>query len=87
MKDRFSSHAPGLTAPLDEGFEVTPDDAVDLPEVTRAVFLGQGGDLAVQFPSGNEVVFRNIKSGVLYPLRLSRILATGTTASDLLGLV
>ena len=87
MNDRFSHYSPGLTAPLNDGFNVSPDDTLDLPEVTRAIFLGQGGNLAVRFPTGAEVVLTGLKPGVIYPLRLSRVLATGTTASDMVGLI
>ena len=63
-----------------------PDDAADLPHVTRALYVGGGGDVAVRMMGGGEAVFRNLQAGSLIPIRATRILAAGTTAGDLVGL-
>ena len=87
MKDTFSGFTHGLTAPLRGGFDITPDDTSELSEVTRAVYVGQGGDMAIELSGGGSVVLKGLKPGVIYPLRLARVLATGTTATDLVGMV
>lgn len=87
MKDVFSNHSMGLTAPLADAFNIVPNDLAELREVTRAVYIGQSGDLAVEFVGGSEVILRGLKAGTIYPLRLARVNVTGTTASDCLGLV
>jgi hypothetical protein len=36
--------------------------------------------------SGATVVFTGMQGGMIYPLRVARVLATGTTAAGLVGL-
>lgn len=87
MTDRFADTAPGLDAPASDGFAITPDDATDLVETTRALFVGSAGDIALVLASGAALTFANVASGTLLPLRARRIEATGTTASAIIGLV
>lgn len=87
MPDRFSSNAPSLTAPASHGFSIAPSDTLDLPEATRAVYVGSGGTLALRLVSGATVTLSGVPGGTLLPLRSDRILATGTTAGALVGLV
>ncbi|EPE99920.1 hypothetical protein RGCCGE502_01496 [Rhizobium grahamii CCGE 502] len=86
MSDRFASHAPSLTGPASAGFAIVPNDNLDLPEITRAVYVGIGGDLAVTLASGQVLTFASVSDGSLLPLRVSRVHATGTTAEGVLGL-
>ncbi|MCM2473742.1 hypothetical protein HGO38_09665 [Rhizobium sp. CG5] len=87
MTDRFSNVQPSLAGPAFSGFPITPDDDLDLAETTRAIYVGQGGDLAVTMVSGASLIFSDVPSGSLLPLRVSRVLSIGTTASSLAGLV
>lgn len=48
--------------------------------------MGGGGDVAARLLGGDETVFRNLPSGSLIPIRVARVLASGTTATDLIGL-
>ena len=86
MKDDFASYDPGLTAPAAAAEAITPSDTEELQSVTRAIYLGQDGDLNVVMKSGDTVLLRNLQGGVFYPLRVSQVLATGTTAADIVGL-
>ena len=87
MLDRFAHSEASLSGPASTGFTVTPDDGADLPETTRAIYVGIGGNLAVQMLSGETLTLSNILPGSLLPLRVTRILATGTTAAAIAGLV
>jgi hypothetical protein len=87
MSDRFASHTPSLTGPASSGFPITPDDALALPETTRALYVGIGGSLVVEMASGAVLTFAGVADGALLPLRVSRVRASGTTASGLIGLV
>ncbi|MEP2473678.1 MULTISPECIES: hypothetical protein [Rhodobacterales] len=86
MNYNFESMTPGLTAPASDGVAVTPSDQDDLDFATRALYVGGTGDLAVQLISGNNITLRGLQGGNLYPLRVARVLATGTTATDIVGL-
>lgn len=86
MADEFSSYRGGITAPATKGAAVTPSDTVALAQTTRALFVGETGDLAVRLMSGDEVTLLNAAAGLIYPLRVTHVLATGTTAGGLVGL-
>ncbi len=84
--DTFADHAVGLTAPATRPETITPNDSADLSHTTRALYVGQTGNVRVQMVSGDIVTLANMQGGILYPIRASRVFATGTTASDLVGL-
>ena len=86
MQDAFADHAVGLTAPATHAATISPLDAVDLARATRAIYVGQTGNVRVQTTSGDIVTFANLQAGVLYPIRVARVFQTGTTAADLVGL-
>ncbi len=86
MQDAFADHAVGLTAPASRAEVVTPSDTVDLGYATRALYIGQTGNVRVLTASGDTVVFANLQGGVVYPFRVNRVFATGTTAADIIGL-
>ena len=85
MTDSFRSHTRSLTSPPEHAASILPDDAADLAQVTRALYVGGGGDVAVRI-GGETAVFTGVPGGTLLPVRVSRVLASGTTASGILGL-
>lgn len=80
----------GLLSSAGHAAELVPDDALDLETIPKALYLGTGGDLVVigeDAPADAAgVTFRNLPDGALLALRARRVLATGTTAGDILGL-
>ncbi len=86
MTDTFKSHTRGLTSPPEHAVAIVPSNTQDLAVVTRALFVGQAGDLAVLMIGGESVTLANVPAGTLLPLRVARVLATGTTATALIGL-
>ncbi|HWU62074.1 MAG TPA: hypothetical protein VN112_08645 [Ensifer sp.] len=87
MTDRFSDNTPSLTAPAAHAFPITPSDGTSFAETTRAIYCGVAGDVVAIMLSGAVVTFANVSAGTLLPLRATRIVASGTTASGLIGLV
>lgn len=87
MPDRFAEHATGLDSPASHGFAVSPSDGADLPDVTRAIYVGGSGAVAATLASGAEITLAGIAAGTVLPLRIRRIKATGTTATFILGLL
>ena len=87
MSDRFANTQPTLSAPATSGFAITPSDSIDAPETTRALYVGGSGHLSVRMLSGETVTFTNVSAGCLLPLRVTRVLLTGTTATSITGLV
>ncbi|MFK5980274.1 MAG: hypothetical protein QM488_15435 [Rhizobiaceae bacterium] len=87
MKDRFETRSADINGSAVDGFAITPDDASELDEITRAIFIGTAGDVAIVLASNTELLFRNVGSGTILPIRARFVKATGTSAADLLGLV
>jgi hypothetical protein len=86
MTDRFDYTSPSLSGPAAHGFAITPNDASNLAETTRAIYVGSAGDIALTMQSGATITLVAVNSGTVLPVRAIKILATGTTAASLVGL-
>lgn len=86
MGDDFSGHDTSLTSPAIGAAIIIPSDSVALPSTTRAIYVGGSGNLRLQFMSGEVVTLTGVQAGVIYPVRALLVLATGTTATGLVGL-
>lgn len=72
--------------PAANGYAITPGDDA-LPNPTRGIMVGSNGNVSVRFIGGDEVVLlRNLTAGVVYPLQLSHVFASHTTATNIVGL-
>jgi hypothetical protein len=71
------------------GEAITPNDSTDLTDKGfRAIYVGTGGDVAIEHVSGGTpVVYANVPSGTILPVKIGQVNATGTTASNIVGLV
>ncbi len=69
-----------------DAFSIAPSDSNDLADVPRAIWVGTGGNVALAMASGN-VTLQNVPDGTMLPVRPSRVRATGTTASNMVGLL
>lgn len=87
MVDRFANTQASLSGPASSGFSITPNDTTDLTETVRALYVGGGGNLSVTMLSGEVLTLANVFAGSILPLRAVRVRATGTTATDIVGLV
>lgn len=87
MTDTFANTSDSLTSPASNCFAIVPNDGADLPVNTKAIYIGSGGTLVVlAMNAETPVTLRNTIAGSILDLRVRRILATGTTAQDLVGL-
>lgn len=86
MADEFHDHQTGLTSPAWGAAAITPSDTVQIPLTTRAIYVGQGGDLRLRMASSDLVTLVAMPAGALLPLRVTQVMATGTTATALVGL-
>jgi hypothetical protein len=86
MIDMFKTHARSLTSPPEDAASITPGDAgSELSHVTRALYVGVSGDLALLMQGGATVVLRGVPSGSFLPLRVRQVLAAGTSADGIVG--
>jgi hypothetical protein len=73
--------------PAPNGYAITPNNSTDLPNNIRAIYVGSAGDIKVDFvDSGSGVVIKNATAGSILPFQVKRVYATGTTATNLVGL-
>ncbi len=60
---------------------VTPSDSVNLAGPTTALWVGGAGTITAVMMNGDTCLFSGIPSGVVLPIRCTRVNATGTTAT------
>lgn len=78
----------GLTGPAKRLAAITPDDASDLPNPVRSIYVGTAGatgSLRITDLSGAVVNLTGLASGIFHPLGALKVHATGTDVSDLVG--
>ena len=70
-----------LTAP------VTPSDTVNLPlGIATCLFIGVGGDVVIFSPNTSVgVLHKNVGAGTVMLTQATRVLATGTTATNIVA--
>jgi hypothetical protein len=87
MADKFESNATGLTSPADSAASVTPNDSTDLTTATRGLYIGGAGNVKVDMVGeGTAVVYSGLVVGTVYPIRVTRVYATDTTATNIVAL-
>ncbi len=85
-QDSFQYMGKSLESPADNAVAVTPSDGADLTNTSRALFIGTSGNITVYMKDqSTAVLFTNVPVGVL-PIRVDRVLSTGTTASGIVAL-
>ena len=70
----------------EDAFSITPDDGNDVAIETRGLVAQVAGNVKVTMKTGATVTL-GIAAGVVIPVRVTRVWATGTTATGLVGLV
>lgn len=63
---------------------VTASDATVLP-VTRGLYVGGTGNLAVRMADGMTITFNSVPVGI-FPIQVDQVLSTGTTATNIVAL-
>jgi hypothetical protein len=77
----------GSSEPSSNPFVVALSDTVDLTRVAKALYVGGSGNIVlIAEDSDTALTFSNVPSGYILPVRVRRILLTGTTATNILGL-
>ncbi|HEX9805533.1 MAG TPA: hypothetical protein VGA34_01445 [Alteraurantiacibacter sp.] len=85
--DSFSSHSDAVDAPARNCFAIEPSDTVPLVSITKAIYVGNSGDVALKSVDAvNNVNFASVPAGTILPVRAEFVRAAGTTATGLVGL-
>ena len=86
MADNFQEYNTGLDSPAESVESVTPHDTTELTIVSRALYVGVAGDVAVLMSDDTTSTFVGVLAGSILPIRVKRVNATGTTATSILSL-
>ena len=74
-------------APAQNCFAIEPSDTAELAAVTKALFIGEGGDVTLRTLRGTaDVTFRNLPNAYVLDVRAIAVRATGTSAGNIVGL-
>lgn len=72
---------------------VTPSNTVDIPSITGGtsnngcvLYVGGAGNLTVDTVGGDTVTFTGVLGGSFIPVQVTRVYATGTTATSIVAL-
>lgn len=65
---------------------VTPSDATVLTPVRRGLYVGVAGNVAVRMLDGGTVTFIGVPSGAVLPIQFDMVMATNTTATNMVAL-
>nr|WP_254656134.1 hypothetical protein [Ketogulonicigenium vulgare] len=72
-----------MDSPASNAASITPSNTDDLPHVPRALYALGEGNVRVTMRGGGDPVVLPILVGVPLPVRVSRVWASGTTATGL----
>jgi hypothetical protein len=79
--------------PAVNAFSITANNDFELDYVTNSIWVGTGGNLNCTFATtatntaADAILILNIPTGTKLDLRLKKVGSTGTTASNLIGLI
>lgn len=75
------------TGPAIGAIAVTPNDGADLPfSPARRLYVGTGGNVSVVYePGSTAVTYVNVPSGFVFGGFITRVNATGTTATNIIA--
>ena len=87
--NNFAQTDPAINAPYNRAVTITPSDSVDLTEITRALNIHAATastPVKVIMQGDTTAVTLQLQTGFIYPLRVSRVYATGTSATSVIAL-
>lgn len=86
MTDTYEKNQSGLESPAVDAFAITASDVTDFANVTRGIYTGAGGDIAVVFKDDTVLTFVGTVAGSILPVRAKRVNSTNTAATGMIGL-
>ena len=80
----MAKFASGGLTPAFDAVAITKSDVTVFP-VTRAIYVGGTGDVAVRTAGGNAATFLSVPAGIFW-VQVDQVLSTGTDATGLIAL-
>jgi len=85
ITDRFSGNAGSIMSSAIHAEVLTPNDSADLDYVTRALYVGGTGNIKVTMQGGETLIITAVQVGTMLPVRVTRVWATDTTATNIVA--
>lgn len=86
MINPFKNRVPNLNGPAYDLVPVTPSDSADLSQIALALYVETAGTVVYTSVAGNQRTTKVAAFSIL-PVGVSRVLATGTTATGIQAFV
>ena len=75
-----------LSDPVSNAAAITTHDSDELPSTTHGIYVGGAGNITLITTKGQTVLFTAVPVGLIIPIRAKVVMATGTTATNLVAL-
>lgn len=88
VPDTFPGGPRQLVYPAAHAVAVSPSDSTALPFVSRGIYVGGTGNLAVVMQGDTTttaVTFASVQAGSLLPIRVTYVMNTNTTATNIVA--
>lgn len=85
-EDIFASDRSRISSPVYNAAAVTPHDTNELSFLTRGIYVGVSGNVALVTASGDAITLVGLAAGVIHPIRAKIIKITDTTATSIVAL-
>lgn len=87
MADRYQNFPSSKESPIDFVFDITANNSANLAYTTRAIYIGNGGNIQLETVGNNTtVILKNVVAGTILPLRVRKVYANNTTANSIVGM-
>jgi len=83
--DRYAGMGDDLLSPASQAAAVTPSNSVNLPTASKRLWIGGAGNVALVTVGGASVTYNNVPAGTYLYVRAAQVLATGTTATNIIA--
>ena len=68
-----------------DAFAITPNDGASLAKKAYGIYVGTTGNIRVLTEGGTDITFNSVPAGYILPFVVTKVFATSTTASNLVG--
>lgn len=85
--DPYAWSSSDPASPARDAVAITPSDSTNLTNMAKSLYIGGAGNVSLITAKGTTVSFVGLPAGSLIPVQVSRVMATGTTATNIVGLL
>jgi hypothetical protein len=87
MRNNYTLEENPVDAPATRTVAVSPHNTNELVDIPKALYVGTGGNVEITGVDDiNPIVWYNVPSGAILPIRARLVRAAGTTATNIIAL-